>query len=106
MGMIFLDSCGSVIDDPDEWQEAIRPFLEMERREIIEGPCEDDCQVTAIGIEDAVRYEADYLDPRSHVHIDRILAYYMQQGLYPEKLYEGPQGLPCGGILTNKRGRD
>ena len=101
MGMIFLDSCGSVIDDPDEWQEAIRPFLEVDRRDQRSGPCEDDCQLTAIGIEDAVRYEADYLDPRSHVHIDRILAYYMQQGLYPEKLHEGPQGLPCGGILSN-----
>jgi len=100
--MILLDSCGQVIEDPDEYQAAIKPFLEMERREIIEGPCEDDCQVTAVMIEDAVRYEADYLDPRSHVHIDRILAYYTQQGLYPEKLHGGPPGLPCGGILSNK----
>jgi len=105
--MLILDNEGYVIDsDDDLFYEALKPFQEAQRRMEREGPCEDDCQVTAVLIEDAVRYEGGYLDPRSHAHIDRILSYFMQQGLYPETLHEGPPGLPCGGILTNKVGRD
>lgn len=104
--MFLLYDTGEPILDPDDYEEtfqaAVKPLLEMEQMDQRSGPCEDDCQVTAVMIEDAVRYEANYLDPRSHAHIDRILTYYMQQGLYPEKLHNGPPGLPCGGILTNK----
>lgn len=99
--MLILDNEGYVINsDDDLFYEALKPFQEAQRRMEREGPCEDDCQLTAVMIEDAVRYEAGYLDP----HIDP--SYFVQQGLYPEMLHDGPPGLPCGGILTNKRGKD
>ena len=61
MGMIFLGSCGEVIDDPDEFQAAIRPFLEMERQDQRSGPCEDDCQVTAQYIDGSEgRFDPDF----------------------------------------------
>lgn len=103
MGMIFLGSCGEVIDDPDEFQDAVRPFLEMERRDQRSGPCEDDHIMVAPLIEDAERFERGYFDPDA---IDYFIADLLlgPGSLYPQNLHDGPPGLPCGGILTNKRG--
>ncbi len=106
MGMIFLGSCGEVIDDPEEFQQAIRPFLEMERREIIEGPCEDDCQVTAQYIDGSEgRFDPDFgAEMQAFEKFLRTGIY--PDGLYPGAIWDGAKPLPCGGILTNKRGRD
>lgn len=101
--MLILDNEGYVIYPEDDlFYEALKPFQEAQRREVREGPCEDDTVMVAPLIEDAVRYERDYFG-----HIDRLIQQYLCSGnMYPERLHDGPPGLPYGGILTNKRGRD
>lgn len=99
--MLILDNEGYVINsDDDLFYEALKPFQEAQRREVREGPCEDDAVMVAPLIEDAVRYESGYFG-----HIDQMIQRYLCSGyMYPERLHDGPPGLPCGGILANKRG--
>ena len=99
---IILDECGSWVEpDNDAFYEAIRPFQEMERREAFEGPCEDDCQVTAEMIDGS----SGPFDPDFGAEL-RAFEKFLQTGIYPSGLYpevfwDGPQPLPCGGLLTN-----
>ena len=105
--MIILDSCGNPINpetDPDEYFEAIRPFQEIEKKDRFFGPCEDDCQVTAIAIEESERFERGMLkDCEEAIFREYLRTGKIPTGMYPSILFDGPEGLPCGGLLANKR---
>jgi hypothetical protein len=92
------------VPDDDAFYEAIRPFLEMERREIFEGPCDDDCQVTAEMIDGSSGpFDSDFgAELRAFEKFLQTGIY--PSGLYPEIFWDGPQPLPCGGLLSNKVG--
>ena len=101
--MIILDSCGQPIEDFDEIQIALKPFVEIHRQNKRSAACEDDCEATAVAIGEAERFERSYLkDAEEAIFQNFLLTGRFPTGMYPKTMFDGAEGLPCGGLLTNR----
>lgn len=91
------------VEDFEEIQASKKPFIEIHRQNERSAACEDDCEVTAIAIGEAERFEPGYLkDAEEAIFQNFLKTGRFPTGMYPKTLFDGAEGLPCGGLLTNK----